>query len=148
MIANPDCVSLITLSLALTHLYWIVSDVVEALSFVIRILTMLKRKIKLICRKKNTVCYWEKLGNDITLHFHALYWWMLIYLNNLLHTFTMLKTPPSFFVVFIWQWCIKLVLSSVRSGLIYTIFWMFSLIFHLNIWITAAWFFTVKQIYM
>lgn len=32
-----------------THLYWTASDVVDALSLVIRILTMLKRKIKLIC---------------------------------------------------------------------------------------------------
>lgn len=31
------------------YLYWIVSDVVEARSLVIRILTMLKRKMKLIC---------------------------------------------------------------------------------------------------
>lgn len=31
------------------HLYWIVSDVVEARSLVIRIRTMLKRKMKLIC---------------------------------------------------------------------------------------------------
>ncbi len=33
------------------YLYWIVSDVVDARSLVIRILTMLKRKMKLICGK-------------------------------------------------------------------------------------------------
>lgn len=33
------------------HLYWIVSEVVEARNFVIRILTMLNRKIKLIWRE-------------------------------------------------------------------------------------------------
>jgi hypothetical protein len=34
------------------YLYWIVSDVVEARSLVMRILTMLKRKMKLICEDK------------------------------------------------------------------------------------------------
>lgn len=33
------------------HLYWIVSEVVDARSFVIRILTMLKRNTKLIWRE-------------------------------------------------------------------------------------------------
>lgn len=35
----------------IAHLYWIVSEVVEARNFVIRILTMLNRKIKLIWRE-------------------------------------------------------------------------------------------------
>lgn len=38
----------------LTHLYWMVSDVVEALSLVMRILTMLKRKTKFIWKKATT----------------------------------------------------------------------------------------------
>ena len=36
---------------AFPYLYWIVSDVVDARNFVIRILTMLKRNIKLIWKK-------------------------------------------------------------------------------------------------
>lgn len=35
------------------YLYWMVSEVVEARSLVMRILTMLKRNTKLICRKKS-----------------------------------------------------------------------------------------------
>jgi len=36
------------------YLYWIVSDVVEARSFVMRIRTMLNRKIKLIWKEEGT----------------------------------------------------------------------------------------------
>lgn len=36
---------------AFSYLYWIVSDVVDARNFVIRILTMLNRKTKLIWKK-------------------------------------------------------------------------------------------------
>lgn len=45
------------------YLYWIVSDVVEARSLVMRILTMLKRKMKLICGeiKQSTVSFFIKV---------------------------------------------------------------------------------------
>lgn len=49
---------------AFPYLYWIVSDVVDARNFVIRILTMLNRNTKLIWKKTEwgrhgKVCKWE-----------------------------------------------------------------------------------------
>lgn len=44
--------SLLSIEAPITYLYWIVSDVVDARNFVIKILTMLNRNIKLIWREK------------------------------------------------------------------------------------------------
>lgn len=41
-----------SLSAPVTYLYWMVSDVVDARNFVIRILTMLNRNTKLIWREE------------------------------------------------------------------------------------------------
>lgn len=47
------------------HLYWIVSDVVDARSFVMRILTMLKRNTKLIWREGRQKRKDREVGNAL-----------------------------------------------------------------------------------
>lgn len=44
--------SFVSRNLKLTYLYWIVSEVVEALSFVIKILTMLNKNTKFIWKRR------------------------------------------------------------------------------------------------
>lgn len=54
------------------YLYWIVSDVVEARNLVMRILTMLKRKMKFICEHKNRAIACNPMTRTENDHTHGI----------------------------------------------------------------------------